>query len=171
VLMPLIINWMVRDVAYDPRDALELQLFDNLEYAGGELRQTRSAQWGAVLQGGYRDAERYHLHTLGVGMGNPWAPWYLMSLEWIPNNNWGQVDCERTRELANSFRGMDVSTEEGRDQLIEGFIDYMAHLTYEMFALPFHMSLIHDFIPHNLGNWYSNGLWGFADAIVRTYWR
>ena len=171
VLMPLIINWMVRDVAYDPRDALELQLFGNMEYVGGELRQTRSARWGAVLQGGYREDDRYEMHTLGVGMGNPWVPWLLMSLEWIPDANWGQVDCERTRELSTAFRSMDVSTDEGRDQLIEGFIDYMEHLTYELFSLPFHMSLIHDFVPLNLGNWYSGALWAFPDAIQRAYWR
>jgi len=170
VLMPLIINWMVREAAYAPRDYLELQLFDNLAYVGGELRQTRSAAWGGYLQGGYRSDTRYEIHVLGVGMGNPWAPWLLMSLDWIPANNWGQVDCERTRYLSERFRGMDVSTPEGREELVEGFIDYMEHLTYEAFTLPFHMSLIHDFIPHNLGNWHSNALWGFADAIVRAYW-
>ena len=170
VLMPLIINWMVRVADYAPRDFLELQLYDNLEYVGGELRQTRSDRWGAVLQGGYREEDRYEIHVLGVGMGNPWAPWLLMSLEWIPDGNWGQVDCPRTREIGEQIRAMDITTPEGHDQFVDLFIDYMEHLTYEAFTLPFHMSLIHDFIPHNLGNWYSNALWAFPEAIQRAYW-
>jgi len=170
VLMPLIINWMVRDVDYAPRDFLELQLFDNLAAAGGQLVQERSSLWGTYLQMGYRREDRYEFHVLGVGMGNPWTPWNLMSLEWIPMSNWGQVDCERTRELSDAFRVMDISTEEGLDAFVEGFIEYMAHLTYEAFTIPFHMSLIHDFIPPNLGNYYSNPLWAFPEAIQRAYW-
>ena len=170
VLMPLILNWVVRDTDYMPRDQLELQLFDNLAYAGGLLLQERTSLWGSRLQGGYRDSERYELHLLGVGMATLWAPWQLMSLEWIPNSNWGQVDCERTRELSDVFRVLDITTPEGYDAFIEAFIDYMEHLTYEAFTLPFHMSLNHDFFPHNLGNWYNNPIWQFPEAVQRAYW-
>jgi len=170
VLMPLIINWMVRDVDYMPRDMLELQLFENLEAAGGQLIQERSSLWGTYLQMGYRREDRYEMHVLGVSMGNPWTPWQLMSLEWIPMSNWGQVDCARTRELSDAFRVMDLTTEEGHNAFVEGFIEYMAHLTYEAFTIPFHMSLVHDFIPPNLGNYYSNPLWAFPEAIQRAYW-
>ena len=146
-------------------------MFDNLAYAGGLLLQERSARWGPIMQGGYREADRFEMHLLGVGMATIWTPWQLMSLEWIPQSNWGQVDCERTRELSDVFRVLDITTPEGHDAFIEAFIDYMAHLTYEVFTLPFHMSLNHDFIPHNLGNWYNNPIWAFPEAVQRAYWR
>jgi len=170
-LMPLVINWMVRAVAYPFRDALEVQLPANLEYVGGQLVQERNDRWSAYLSGGYREPNRFEMHTLGIGMGNPWAPWLGVSLQAIPAQNWHQVDCPTTREMADRFRTMSVITPEGRDQFVEAFIDYMAHLTYEAFTLPFSMALVHDFIPTNLGDWDNNGVWAFPQAVQRAYWQ
>ena len=169
VYMPLIINWMVRAVPYPFRDAVELQLFDNLEYAGGLLIQDRNDGWSPFLSGGYRQADRFEMHTLGIGMGNPWTPWMNFSLDAIPAQNWGQVDNPETRALADAFITMDYVNR--RDEFIEHFIVWMEHLTYEAYTLPFMMALVHDFFPVDLGNWYNNGIWTFPQAVQRAYWR
>jgi ABC-type transport system substrate-binding protein len=171
VLMPLVINWMVRTVDYRFRDAMEVQLPDNLAYAGGRLVQERNDGWSAYLSGGYRQANRFEMHTLGIGMGNPWTPWMNVGLEGIPAQNWHQVDCQVTRDMADRFRVLNLATPEGHNAFIETFIDYMAHLTYEAFTLPFNMAVSHDFIPPNLGNWANSGVWAFPMAVQRAYWR
>ena len=171
VLMPLIINWAVRAVDYPWRDGIEMHLFDNLAHAGGRLVQERTERWGAILTGGYREEQRFEMHALGIGMGNPWTPWFQFDLATIPAQNWGNVDCPVTRELSHRIRVSDLTTPEGHDAFIELFIDWMAHLTYEAFTIPGTMALVHDFVPLNLGNWYNNPLWTFPQAVQRAYWR
>jgi peptide/nickel transport system substrate-binding protein len=171
VLMPLVINWVVGTAPNQGRDTIELFLFENMAHAGGLLVQERNDRWGAILQGGYREAQRFEMIYLGVGMAVTWAPWLLMSLEWIPQSNWGQVDSELTRELSDRFRVLDVTTPEGYDAFVEAFIDYMEHLTFEAYTLPMRMATVHDFIPVNLGGWFTTGLWNFSEAVTRAYWR
>jgi len=168
VLMPFIINWMVSPTPSDGRTALELQFPENLALSGGRLVTDESDAWGSFLQGGYRQ-QRYEMFYLGVGFNPTWAPWSLMSLDWIPNNNWGQVDNPVTREFAERFRPLDVTTEEGREAFALTFIDYMEHLTYEVYSLPTRFSLHFDFIPTWLGGWFNTGLWQLPEAITRAY--
>jgi hypothetical protein len=172
VLMPLEIEWMVRAVAYPFRDALELQIFDNMAYVGGRVIQTRSDTWSAALSSGYRYAGgRFHMHTLGIGMALVWSPWVQASLDAIPAQNWGQTDDPVWRDLADNVRAQEVVTDAGRTAFVEAFIEYMAYRTYQAFALPFNMALVHDFIPADLGNWFNTGVWGFPQAVQRAYWR
>ena len=172
VLMPLEINWMVRAIAYPFRDQLEIQLFDNLAYAGGRLIQERSDLWSGALSSGYAFAGgRFEMHTLGIGMALVWSPWVQASLEAIPSQNWGQIDSPTMRALADNIRGQDISTDTGRDAFIEAFIDYMEYLTYQVYTLPFNMALVHDFFPTSLSNWYNTGVWGFPQAVLRSYWQ
>ena len=170
ILMPLVINWAVRAVDYPFRDAIELQLFDNLAYAGGRLVQDRTERWGPILQSGYREENRFEMHALGIGKGTIWSPWFQFDLATIPSQNWGNVDCAITREMSHRFRVLDITTPEGHSEFVDTFIDWMAHLTYEAFTLPGTMALVHDFIPVNLGGWYNNPVWGFPQAVQRAYW-
>ncbi|MCL2187697.1 MAG: ABC transporter substrate-binding protein [Defluviitaleaceae bacterium] len=169
VLMPLIINMVTANVTIPGRDALVMQMAPNLAYAGGRFVDDRDDRWSPRLSGGYRETPRYEMFYLGIGMGNPWMPWWNMGLDTIPHQNWGQVDCPTTRELAERFRVIDIGTPEGHDAFIEAFIDYMEHLTYEVFTLPVRMALVHDFFPVWLGNYYGGPLWAFDFAVIRTY--
>lgn len=168
-LMPLIINWMVRAVDYPFRDALELTFFDNVAEVGGLVLQERSADWGTILQSGYRWAERYEMHTLGIGFGGVWSPWFNAGLLQIPSQNWAQADSLEWRELGHRIRAGDLGTEAGRDAFIEGFTDYMEYLTYAAYTLPFNMALQHDFVPANLRNWNNTSNWGFGPSVLRAY--
>jgi peptide/nickel transport system substrate-binding protein len=171
VLMPLIINWMVRDIGYQFRDSLEVQLFDNMAVAGGRLIQERSARWGNILQGGYREEQRFEFHTLGVIPAITWSPWHQARLDSIPSQNWHQADDPEYRRLANRIREQEVVTQAGRDAFVEAFIDYMEFRTHEAYTLPFSVSLTHDFFPVNLGGWFNNSYWRPEQAVQRAYWR
>jgi peptide/nickel transport system substrate-binding protein len=169
VLMPLVINWYAAVNMTPGRQALELQLPENLALAGGQLVQHFGDDWSTVMAAGYRREERVQMFYLGVGMGNPWTPWNLMSLDWIPQSNWGQVDNPVTRELADRFRTF--SLPEDHDAFVEAFIDYMEHLTYEVYSLPTRMGRHFDFIPNNVGGWFNTSIWQFPMAITRAYIR
>jgi hypothetical protein len=171
VLMPLIINWMVRDIHYPMRDAIEMQLFANLEYVGGRLFQERRSNWGHYLQLGYRQADRYEMHALGIGMATIWSPWMNNELDAIPTQNWGQVDDATFRDYGQRLRASDTSTAAGREAFVQLFIDYMEFLTYEAYTIPMMMSVEHDFVPVGLGNWFNVPNWALPQAIQRAYWR
>jgi peptide/nickel transport system substrate-binding protein len=170
-LMPLEIRWVVTPDPSVGRDTLNLQLPENMAYAGMRLVEERSQRWAAIMQGGYREEERFHMYQLTVGMATIWAPWLLFSLEWIPQSNWGQVDNPVTRELADRFRVLDITTPEGHSAFVDAFIDFMVHLNHEAYTIPMSMSLHHDFIPTWLGGWFNTGLWTFPEAIQRSYIR
>jgi len=171
-LMPLIINWMVRAVPYPFRDAMELTFFDNVAYVGGLVIQERSDLWSQALSSGYRFAGgRFEMHTLGVTMALTWSPWIQASLDAIPAQNWHQADSPEWRQLADNIRATDITTDAGRDAFIEAYMDYMEYRTYQALTLPFHSSVIHDFVPVDLGNWFNTSLWAFPEAVQRAYWR
>ncbi|MCL2203718.1 MAG: ABC transporter substrate-binding protein [Defluviitaleaceae bacterium] len=172
VLMPLIINWMVRAVDYPFRDALERTFFDNVAYAGGLVIQERSALWSGALSSGYAFAGgRFEMHTLGVTMAITWSPWIQARLDAIPAQNWHQADSPRWRDLAHNIMIQDITTPEGREGFIAAYIDYMEYRTYHAFTLPFNSAVVHDFIPVGLGGWFNTALWAFPEAIQRAYWR
>jgi peptide/nickel transport system substrate-binding protein len=170
VLMPLVINWMVRAVGYPFRDQLEVSFFDNVAAVGGLLIQERSDLWGNALQQGYRFAGgRYEVHTLGVSFATVWSPWVQSALGEIPSQNWAQADSLEWRELANRIRMADLNAPGGQDAFVAAFVDYMEHRTINQYTLPFNMSVNHDFIPNDLHNWFNNSTWGFSEAIMRAY--
>jgi len=176
VLMPLIINWMVRAIDYPFRDALERTFPDNVAYVGGLVIQERSDLWSNALNiagafAGQFDSPRWEMHTLGMNFGTTWAPWQQAALENIPGQNWGQHDSPEWRRLADNIRMQDITTEAGRDGFIEAFIAYMEWRTYNALTIPFNTSLSHDFIPVNLGNWSNTSVWQFDQAVQRAYWR
>jgi peptide/nickel transport system substrate-binding protein len=171
VLMPLIINWMVRAIDYPFRDSLEVQLYDNMAAAGGRLIQERSANWGTYLQTGYRQEDRFEFHTLGIIPAIAWSPWFNAALDAIPSQNWHQADDPEYRRLANNVRAQDITTPEGRDAFVEAFTQYMVFRTYEAYTLPFSVSLTHDFFPVGLGGWFNNSFWRPEQAVQRAYWR
>ena len=170
VLMPLIINWMVRAVHYDFRDALELTFFDSMAYVGGLVIQERNDNWSPILSGGYRSAfGRFEMHTLGLNFATTWSPWVQASLDAIPAQNWHQADDPEWRRLAGNVRATDITTDAGREAFIQAYMDYMVYRTEQLFTLPFNAAVVHDFFPHNLGNWFNTGLWTFPEAVLRSY--
>jgi len=172
VLMPLVIDWLVRAIDYPFRDALEVTFFDNVAYVGGLVVQHRRDDWSPGLSSGYRFAGgRFNMHTLGVTMAITWSPWVQAGLENIPAQNWAQSDSPTHRDLAANIRAADITTEEGRNAFIEAYMDYMEFRTYYMLTIPFNSAVVHDFVPVELGGWFNTSLWAFPEAVQRAYWR
>lgn len=168
-LMPLEIRWSVTSDASPGRDYLNLQLPDNMAYAGMRLVENRYAAPFQFMQSNTLD--RYNMFLLGIGKPLVWMPWWLFSPDQIPQSNWGQVDCPVVYEYSHRLRVVDITTPEGHEAFIEAFMDLMALLTYEAFTIPMSMARDHDFIPLWLGGWFNTGVWSFNDAIQRAYIR
>ena len=174
VLMPLVIDWMVREVDYPFRNALERNFPVDAEYVGMQVIQTRATQWGNALQlvapFDIASGERFGMHTLGVNFALTWSPWVQAGLDAIPGQNWAQSDSPLHRDLAANIRMSDLTTEEGRMAFVDAFIEYAVFRTETLQTLPFNHALVHDIIPVGLNNWVNTSIWQFPEAAQRAYW-
>ena len=114
----------------------------------------------------------FHMFSFIINFGLNHSPW--MSLNPDPAFMGGGFNTTFSQdqelfELANRMRFMDISTDEGREEFIDAWIDLMAKLTYQVQEIPLFNDIQFDFIPTRLQNWSNNANWGVAPAIVRAY--
>jgi peptide/nickel transport system substrate-binding protein len=114
----------------------------------------------------------FHMFNQGLGMTTLYMPWNALnpSPDFMGggfNNNF--VEDQELFEMAERLRFMDISTDEGRSEYIDAYIDLMVRLNYLVLDIPLYADIYYDFVPNRLQNWENNPLWGFANAIIRAY--
>jgi len=116
---------------------------------------------------------QYHMFNQGVNFNaSVYSPWN--SLRPDPdfmgggfNSNF--VADQELFELAQRMQFGELLTEEGRDNFVEQWMDFIEMMNYLVLDIPLYADIFYDFIPLNIRNWHNNSIWGYADAITRAY--
>jgi|GEM_PF-485990 len=120
---------------------------------------SRSTNWQA----------EFHMFQQGTTFGAVYAPWYTYDPLNFYASNLNFTSDPEILAAANAMRTIDISTEQGRSDFVDAFIEYTVIANREVLDLPFIADTVFDFIPSNLRNWHNSSNWGFRNAIVRAY--
>jgi len=172
-LMPLHISWASNDNAVSV--ILRTELLPHAETVGMLIEERPFApptnnipDWQRRTDT-YRD---YHMFTLAVGMGNPFAPWLTVSLypeHNAPGMNNHQVQSWEMHNIAWAMRAVDSTQEGWREQYLDLWMDFQLIYNQLIPILPLYADEDHDFVHNRVRNWKSDGVWDWRHAIIRTY--
>ena len=172
-LVPLNIDWATFSGANRITDIINILMPEPLAEAGFRLNEVRMA---APL--GYMNnfeaqgtGDRYQMFNLGQGFAQIWLPWNTYNAAMGSMQNWTQVDDPYLVELAERMRFLDLTTDAGRDAMVEAYIDFMVYLNYLVLQIPLYIDIFYDFVPTWIGNWDNNSIWGAPAALTRAYIR
>ena len=170
-MMRLTLYWATFNV--NPiTDTIDILLPGPLELAGFELQDYRVVNSLGYISrtNTHPDGWPLNMFNQGLTFGVVWQPWYNWSPERMGggwNNNF--VDNPRLLELSERLRFMDITTEAGRDEFVEAWMDLMVYANYLVLDIPLYVDIWFDFIPHRLQDWVNTSVWGFQRAIQRAY--
>ena len=172
-LVPLVIEWATFSSPNRITDIINILLPEPLADAGFRLNETRMAAPLSYMNNfeAQGTGDRYNMFNLGAGFGAIWTPWNSYDAAMGPAWNWTQIDDPHLVELANRMRFLDFTTEEGRNAMVEAYMDFMIYLNYLVIQIPLYIDIFYDFVPTWIGNWHNNSVWGGSQALVRAYIR
>ena len=172
-LMPLRIEWATFSSQNRITDIINILMPEPLTEAGFYLNETRMATPLAYMNNFEQQGtgDRYNMFNLGAGFAAIWTPWNSHDAAMGPQWNWTQIDDPHLVELANRMRFLDLTTDAGRDAMVEAYMDFMVYLNYLVIQIPLYIDIFYDFVPTWIGNWHNNSIWGGPQALVRAYIR
>jgi len=173
-LMRLEIHWMTWFAAENRiTEIFEVLVPHELEAVGIALVDHRSAD--ALAYGGRaggRPAE-FHLFNQGVTFNTlVYSPWNSVRNDrdfMASGFNSNFVNDQNLFDLARRMQFTDHNTEEGRDEFVEAWMDYIVEMNRLVLLIPLYADIFYDFIPNHLQNWHNNSIWGYSDAVLRAY--
>jgi len=115
---------------------------------------------------------QFHMFNMGTTFAQTYSPWAQLNPapEFMGGGlNTNFVQDEELFELALGLAHLDMSTQEGKDQFVDAWIDLMVELSYQVLEIPLFTGNVYDFYPVELQNWNNNSIWGFAPSIIRAY--
>ena len=168
-LMRLEIQWAT---FFDNRttDVINLLLPHEMEAIGMQLTPTLFDNALVMLMRSWDWQPEFHMFNQGLAFNPNFVTF------------WGSVDPDLAGsanlnfshewelfELANDLRAMEILTEEGRDEFVYAWMDFVEYMNYLALDIPLHADIWYDFFPTRLQNWSNNAIWGLPPAIIRAY--